>query len=246
MQHSVVSREEWLAARRALLAEEKAHTKAYDRLMAARRALPWVRLDKPYAFQGPGGRLGLGDLFRGRSQLVLQHFMLGPEDRDPCPGCSFQADHVDSARLHFEQHDLAFAAVSRAPLARIEAVKRRMGWSFPWVSSSGSDFNHDFGVSFTPAELAEGRVVYNYAPLPEPWGEEMSGVSVFYRDADGGLFHTYSTYGRGTDLLVGAYNYLDLTPKGRDETGPHFNLMDWVKLHDQYREPALPPASCCG
>ncbi len=246
MNHQVVSREAWLAARRALLAEEKAMTHSRDRLAEARRALPWLRLDKPYRFTGPQGELRFADLFLGRSQLVVQHFMLGPDDQEPCVGCSFQADHVAGALLHLQHHDVAFAAVARAPIARIEQVRRRMGWGFPFVSSHGSDFNYDFQVSFTPEQMASGEMTYNFAPLTEAWGPDLPGISVFYRDPSGTLFHTYSAFGRGGEELIGAYNYLDLTPKGRNETGPRGNLTDWVRLHDSYQESPLPRPPCCG
>ena len=230
MHHPIVSREEWLAARIALLAKERAMTHELDALRAERRRLPWVRVEKSYVFEGPEGQCTLGDLFRGRGQLAVYHFMLTPGSDHICRGCSFTVDHVDAARRHFEQADLAFAAVSRAPSRRIEAVKRRMGWSFPWVSSDGSDFNADFGVSFTPEDLATGRAVYNYGTVIRD-SPDMFGVSIFVKDATGAICHSYSTYHRGTELLMGAFNWLDLTPKGRDEAG---GTMNWVRLHDEY------------
>lgn len=230
MHHPIVSREEWLAARIALLAKERAMTHELDALRAERRRLPWVRVEKSYVFEGPEGQCTLGDLFRGRGQLAVYHFMLTPGSDHICRGCSFTVDHVDAARRHFEQADLAFAAVSRAPSRRIEAVKRRMEWSFPWVSSDGSDFNADFGVSFTPEDLATGRAVYNYGTVIRD-SPDMFGVSIFVKDATGAICHSYSTYHRGTELLMGAFNWLDLTPKGRDEAG---GTMNWVRLHDEY------------
>jgi predicted dithiol-disulfide oxidoreductase (DUF899 family) len=228
--HKIVTRDEWLAARKALLAKERAMTHALDALRAERRELPWVKLDKNYVFDGPDGRCSLDDLFRGRSQLAVYHFMLSPGSDDICRGCSFVADHVDAARQHFEQADLAFAAIARAPLERIEQVKQRLGWTFPWVSSYGSDFNYDFGVSFKQQDIAAGRAIYNYG-TPIKNSEDMFGVSIFAKDEHGDIFHTYSTYHRGVELLMGALDWLDLAPKGRNEGG---GTMKWVKLHDTY------------
>jgi predicted dithiol-disulfide oxidoreductase (DUF899 family) len=239
--HPIVAREEWLLARQALLAEEREVTHALDRLRAKRRALPWVEVTEPYVFDAPDGPVGLADLFGGRSQLAVYHFMLPPETDHICPGCAFLADHVDAARQHFEQADLSFVAVSRAPLARIEAVRRRMGWRFAWVSSGRGRFNYDFGVSFTPEEIAAGTARYNYGTTPYA-NPDLHGASVFVRDAETGrVFHTYSCYARGPELLLGAFNWLDLTPKGRGEAG----TMDWVRLHDEYAD-AAPPHDCCG
>jgi predicted dithiol-disulfide oxidoreductase (DUF899 family) len=226
----VVSREEWLAARAALLAKERAMTHELDALRAERRRLPWVAVEKRYIFEGPQGQCMLADLFRGRSQLAVYHFMLTPGSDHICKGCSFIADHIDAARQHFERADLSFAAISRAPLERIEQVRRRLGWSFPWVSSERTDFNFDFGVSFTKADIAAGRAIYNYG-TPIKSSEDMFGASIFVRNARGDIFHTYSTYHRGAELLLGAFNWLDLTPKGRNEAE---GVMSWVKLHDQY------------
>lgn len=230
MTHAIVSHEEWLEARKALLARERDMTHQLDALRAERRKLPWVRVEKPYIFEGPEGKCSLGDLFGDRSQLAIYHFMLAPGSDHICPGCSYTVDHVDAARQHFEQADLAFAAVSRAPIRRIDEVKARMGWIFPWVSSGESDFNYDFGVSFTAEDRAAGRAIYNYGTMIEN-SEEMFGISIFVKDEDGSIFHTYSTYHRGTELLMGAFNWLDLTPKGRNETG---GTMNWVRLHDEY------------
>jgi predicted dithiol-disulfide oxidoreductase (DUF899 family) len=226
----IVSREEWLAARKALLAKERAMTHALDALRAERRRLPWVKVEKPYAFEGPQGKCTLTDLFRGRSQLAVYHFMLTPGSDHICKGCSFIADNIDTARQHFEHADLSFAAISRAPLERIEQVQRRMGWTFPWVSSHGTDFNFDFGVSFRKEDIAAGRAIYNYG-TPIKSSEDMFGTSIFARSERGDVFHTYSTYHRGDELLMGAFNWLDLAPKGRNEID---GTMSWVKLHDEY------------
>lgn len=231
MHHPIVSREEWLTARKALFDKERAMTHALDDLRAERRQLPWVRIDKSYAFEGPDGRTALADLFDGRSQLAIYHFMLPPGSAHLCPGCSYTMDHADAARQHFEHADLSFVAVARAPIDEIEAVKARMGWTFPWVSSQGSDFNYDFGVSFTQDDRDAGRASYNYGLTSVQRSSDMFGLSVFVKDDAGDIFHSYSTYHRGTELLMGAFNWLDLTPKGRNETD---GIMSWVKLHDQY------------
>jgi len=230
MTHPVVSQEEWITARKALLARERAMTHALDELRAERRRMPWVKVEKSYVFEGPEGKCTLGDLFRGRNQLAVYHFMLTPGSEHICRGCSYTVDHVEGARRHFEQADLAFTAVSRVPLRRIEEVKRRMGWTFPWVSSDDSDFNFDLGVSFTKEDLAAGHAIYNYGTVIRN-SEDMFGVSIFVKDDTGAIFHTYSTYHRGTELLMGAFNWLDLTPEGRNEAG---GTMNWVRLHDEY------------
>ncbi len=241
MQHQIVSREQWNAAREQLLIQEKELTRLRDQVSARRRELPWVKVEKNYEFDGPNGRESLADLFDGRGQLVVRHFMLGPGWEEGCVGCSFAADHLDGALVHLEHHDVTVVAVSRAPLAEIEAYRRRMGWRFKWVSSFGSDFNYDFHVSFTPEQLAAGKVEYNYG-LTDRVGEEMPGTSVFYKDPDGQIAHTYSAYARGNESMLGTYSILDLTPIGRNETGPNHNLTDWVRLHDRYDGAA---ASCC-
>ena len=228
----IVSRAEWLAARQELLQKEKELTRRRDELAEQRRALPWVEVDKPYVFETSHGQRTLADLFAGRSQLVVKHFMLGPGWGEGCVGCSFEADHVDAALVHLQNHDVSYVAVARAPLAEIEAFQRRMGWRFPWVSSHANDFNFDFHVSFTKAQIAAGKVFYNYREDPIPV-EELSGHSVFCKDADGSVFHTYSAFGRGAEELIGTYMYLDLTPKGRNENG-RGNLTDWVRHHDRY------------
>ena len=230
--HKIVSREEWLAARKAHLAQEKQFTKARDALSRQRRELPWVKVDKPYVFDGPDGKETLADLFDGRSQLIVYHFMLGPGWEQGCKSCSFLADHFDGAVVHLAQRDVTLLAVSRAPLAQIAAFKKRMGWRFKWVSSHGNDFNSDYHVSFSKDEMAKGKVYYNYDVAEFP-SEEAPGASVFYKDPAGNIFHTYSCYARGLDILLGAYNFLDLTPKGRDEAGLPFT-MDWVRHHDRY------------
>lgn len=233
--HRIVSREEWLAAQKAHLAEEKALTHARDALAEKRRALPWVKVEKSYIFDTPSGRKTLADLFNGRSQLIAYHFMLGPDWEAGCTGCSFVSDHMDGALMHVEQRDVAYVAVSRAPLAKIEAFKKRMGWHFRWVSSFGSDFNFDHHVSFSPEQRATGKIEYNFQihETREPGfdSDEMPGVSVFYKDERGDVYHTFSAYGRGVEPLIGAYDLLDITPKGRDET---HGMTDWMRHHDRY------------
>jgi predicted dithiol-disulfide oxidoreductase (DUF899 family) len=231
--HKIASRAEWTAARQALLAKEKEFTRLRDQLSAERRALPWVKIEKNYVFDGPTGKETLGELFDGRSQLVVDHFMLGPGWKAGCVGCSFGADHIEGGLVHLQHHDVSGVVVSRAPLAEIEAYRQRMGWRFKWVSSHDSDFNYDFHVSFTPDELAKGKVYYNYNMI-DGGMEELPGLSVFYKDASGAIFHTYSSYARGTEELATAYMVLDLTPKGRNETGPNHNLTDWARRHDEY------------
>lgn len=241
MQHTTVSRSEWLKARKALLAKEKDFTKARDALSKQRREMPWVKVGKPYVFDGPDGKETLADLFGGKRQLLIYHFMLGPGWVQGCPSCSYLADHFDGANIHLAQRDVTLAVVSRAPRAEIEAYKKRMGWKFKWVSSFGSDFNRDFGVSFTKEEMA-GEVEYNYAKGKFP-SEEAPGLSAFIKNGGGDVFHTYSAYARGLDILVGAYNFLDMAPKGRDEDALPWS-MAWVRRHDEYEAPKA--ASCCG
>jgi len=228
----VVSRADWLAERLRLLEEEKAFTRQRDALSARRRALPWVRVEKAYVFETPAGALSLSEIFTGRDQLIVYHFMFGPDWELPCKSCSFWADNFNLIPDHLAQRDTAFVAISRAPLARLDAFKTRMGWSFPWYSSGDGDFNHDFGVSFRRAEVEAGTATYNYRPTTTRMSD-LVGISVFARDAAGGVFHTYSTYGRGVDMLNGAYHYLDLTPKGRDEAGLEFS-QSWVRHRDRY------------
>jgi predicted dithiol-disulfide oxidoreductase (DUF899 family) len=251
----VVSQAEWLAARKEFLKKEKEFTRLRDELSRQRRELPWENVEKPYAFDGPHGKQPLADLFDGRSQLMVYHFMFGPGWSEGCPSCSYIADHFDGMVIHLAHRDVTLAVVSRAPIAEIEAFKKRMGWRFPWVSSFGTDFNYDYHVSFTPEERAAGKVNYNYEQAEFP-SEEGPGLSVFFKDADGGVFHTYSSYARGTDILVGTYNFLDMAPKGRDEDGLTHS-MAWVRHHDKYSEgyfvdtkqgyvePAKVSGSCC-
>jgi predicted dithiol-disulfide oxidoreductase (DUF899 family) len=243
MTRPVVSQEEWLKARKALLAREKEYTRLRDKLAAERRALPWVKVEKNYTFDTPQGKKTLSDLFDGRSQLIVQHFMFAPSWEAGCVGCSFGADHVDSARQHFEHHDVKYVAIARAPLAKLEAYKKRMGWKFDFVSSAASDFNFDYRVSFTPDEIARGKAAYNYTTIDNTM-EELPGFSVFYKNDEREIFHTYSSYARGNEEIIGAYMWLDMTPLGRNETA-NGNLMDWVKRHDEYGADA-PPKSCCG
>jgi len=228
----IVSREEWLEARRRLLAKEKDLTRARDEVARNRRELPWVRIEKRYEFEGADGKESLGDLFAGRSQLLIYHFMLGPGWDEGCPSCSFWADGYDGMVVHLGNRDVTFVVVSRGPLAAIEAYRKRMGWRFKWVSSFGSDFNYDFHVSFTPEEMAKGEMEYNFAKTKFP-SEEAPGISVFHRDPDGAVFHTYSCYARGLDPMNAAYQHLDLVPKGRDEDGLPYP-MAWVRRHDRY------------
>ena len=232
--NTAVSREEWLAARKRHLIKEKELTRLRDDLGRQRRELPWVRVEKQYVFDGPDGKETLADLFDGRSQLIGYHFMFGPGWEEGCPSCSFLADHIDGAAVHLAQRDVTLLAVSRAPLPQIEAFKKRMGWRFKWVSSYESDFNRDYHVSFTKDEIAKGKVYYNY-DMQEFGSEEAPGASVFYKERTGEIFHTYSAYARGLDMLVGAYNYLDLVPKGRDEDALAFT-MAWVRHHDRYSD----------
>jgi predicted dithiol-disulfide oxidoreductase (DUF899 family) len=230
---NIVSRAEWLAARKELLIKEKQLTRQRDEIDRQRRALPWVKVEKNYIFDGPSGRQSLADLFENRSQLIVSHFMFGPGWKEGCVGCSFRSDHVDPTLAHLELHDVSLVTISRAPLAEIEAFKKRMGWRFPWLSSYGSDFNYDYHVSFAKEEVATGKVYYNYENR-DSVSEEAAGLSVFYKDENGDIFHTYSTFGRGDEMVDTTYMYLDLTPKGRNETGPHYNLGDWVRHHDRY------------
>ena len=230
--HPVVSHEDWLKARLDLLAAEKEFTRQRDALTRRRMAMPWERVEKPYRFEGPDGALTLADLFGGCSQLAVFHFMFAPEWEEGCKSCSFWADNFDGIPVHLAHRDVAFTAVSRAPLAKLEAYKKRMGWSFPWVSSQGSDFNFDYHVSFTPEELAAGKAYLNYKVQPVDVSD-YPGISVFAKDGNGEVFHTYSCYLRGNDMVNGAYQFLDLVPKGRDEDGFDFS-MEWVRRHDQY------------
>jgi predicted dithiol-disulfide oxidoreductase (DUF899 family) len=227
----VVSEAEWIVARKDLLTREKDLTRLRDDVSRHRRELPWVKVEKDYAFDGPNGREMLADLFEGRSQLIVYHFMLGPGWEEGCKSCSYLADHFDGANWHLPHRDVSFVVISRAPLSEIERYKKRMGWRFRWLSSYGNDFNFDYHVSFTEEDEKKGRVVYNYA-TQEFISDELPGLSVFFKNEDGDVFHTYSTYARGLDILVGAYIFLDLVPKGRDENPD--STMDWVRRHDEY------------
>jgi predicted dithiol-disulfide oxidoreductase (DUF899 family) len=238
--HAIVSREQWLEARRALLQREKEETHLRDAVRAERQALPWVRVDKDYVFETADGPKSLADLFGGRSQLIVYHFMLGPDWEAGCPGCSFLLDHLDGTLPHLNHHDVTLVAVSRAPLARIEAYKKRMGWHFPWVSSNGSDFNYDFHVSFTQAQLAGDTVDYNYTQIPvERGNDELPGLSSFYKGEDGAVYHSYSSYARGHEELIGTLMILDRAPKGRNEGG----TMGFVRRHDEYED--APATKAC-
>ena len=238
--HRVVSREQWIEARQALMAREKELTRAREAVGEARRQLPWVKVDKPYVFDGPTGKIAMVDLFKGKPQLVVQHVMFAPEWDVACKSCSFWADGFERMVPHLAARDTTMIAVSRAPVAKLEAFKKRMGWSFDWVSSGNNDFNYDYGVSFTPEQIEAGKAKYNYGTSPL-YGSELPGISVFYRDEAADIFHTYSTYARGLDPMNAAYQYLDLTPLGRHEDGLPYP-MDWVRLRDQY-EPNVAKAA---
>ncbi|MCP4327219.1 MAG: DUF899 domain-containing protein [Alphaproteobacteria bacterium] len=230
----IVSQQDWIAARKEHLAKEKEFTRLRDRLSAERRDLPWVRIEKQYLFDGPDGKQGLSDLFGGHSQLIVQHFMFGPDWEEGCPACSFWADGFNGFVAHFAHRDVTMVAVSNAALERLDAYKQRMGWTFAWLSSLGSDFNRDFNVTFTPEEIESENAFYNYETGGFP-STEAPGVSVFFKDDQGDIFHTYSCYARGLDMLNAAYHYLDLAPKGRDEGDLSFP-MAWVRRHDQYED----------
>jgi predicted dithiol-disulfide oxidoreductase (DUF899 family) len=254
MKNTVVSQAEWIAAHKAFLEREKEFTRARDRLSAARRALPWIKVDKAYAFDTPQGWKTLAELFEGRSQLIVYHFMFGPDWEHGCPSCSFVSDNVSGALVHLNQRDVTFVTVSRAPLPQLEKFKKRMGWTFPWVSSFGSDFNYDFHVSFKKEDMERNSIYYNYDQMKPYPVDELQGISVFIKDSAGEIFHTYSSYARGCDILLTTYNLLDLVPKGRDEDGLAFS-MAWVRHHDRYEnagpvdtEAAYSPprALCCG
>ena len=239
--HDIVSRETWLNARKTLLALEKEETRLRDKVRAERLALPWVKVDKTYTFETPQGRKTLADLFDGRSQLIVYHFMYGPDWDAGCPGCSFMADHIDGMLPHLNNHDVTMIAVSRAPLEKLEAYRKRMGWKFPWVSSHGSDFNFDYHVSFTKEELASGKVIYNYRETDAADAhDELPGLSAFFKDEDGIVYHTYSDYARGGEEALGTLMILDRAPKGRNETG----TLSFVKRKDEYAG-AQKAQSCC-
>ncbi len=232
--HAVVSRDAWLSARRELLAREKAFTRMRDELSAERRKLPWVAVDKTYRFEGPGGTETLADLFAGCRQLIVYHFMYGPDWAEGCPSCSFWADNFNGIDVHLRHRDIRLVAVSRTPLDQLDAYRRRMGWDFHWVSSLGSDFNRDFHVTFTAEEIENEEAFYNYRKGSFP-SQEAPGISVFAKDDAGAIFHTYSCFARGLDMLNGAYHYMDLTPKGRDEEGLTYT-MAWLRRRDRYED----------
>jgi len=235
-QHTIVSRDEWIKARKAHMAREKELTQAREALSEARRNLPWVKVDKDYVFEGPGGKVTLAGLFKGRPQLVVQHVMFAPEWEAACKSCSLWVDGFERMVPHLAARDTTMVAISRAPLAKLEAFKKRMGWTCDWFSSGGNDFNFDYGVSFTQEQIEAGKAEYNFGTT-RLYGPELPGISVFYRDAAGDIFHTYSTYARGLDMMNAAYHYLDLTPLGRHEDGLPYP-QDWVRLRDQYQPAA--------
>jgi predicted dithiol-disulfide oxidoreductase (DUF899 family) len=238
----IVSREEWIQTRTALLAKEKELTHLRDELSRQRLKLPWVKVEKEYVFDAPNGKVTLSDLFDGRSQLFIKHFMLGPGQAEQCVGCSFEVDHIEGVLIHLQNHDVTYAVVARAPIEEIETMRQRMGWRFRWVSSYHSDFNYDFNVSFTPEQIAEGRAFYNYR-YENPGLEDRSGDSVFFKDESGQIFHTYSTFGRGGEEFLGAYRILDVLPKGRNENGPYHTLADWVRPKNAYGENGIVEAN---
>src|SRR5438874_12415029 len=235
-EHEIVSQEEWLVARKDLLSKEKQLTRLRDKLAVERRALPWVKIEKDYVFDAPEGQVTLADLFDGRSQLFIKHFMMGPGQVTQCVGCSLEVDHLEGILVHLQNHDVTYAVVARAPIEEIEIVRKRMGWRFRSVSSYHSEFNYDFNVSFTREQISSGRALYNYEKAPE-WAaelEDLSGDSVFFRDRSGQIFHTYSTFGRGGEEFLGIYRILDVMPKGRDENGPYRSLADWARPRNMY------------
>lgn len=232
-QHKVVSEKQWLTARKKFLAEEKKFTKLRDQMNRKRRALPWVKVEKEYVFEGPDGRQTLSELFNGKSQLITYHFMFGPDWDEGCAHCSFWADHYDGTLVHLAHRDTTLVVVSRAPFAEIKRFQKRMGWRFKWVSSAKNSFNFDYHVSFTPEELRTHKAVYNYRPLDMDI-DEREGVSAFYKDSKGDIYHTYSSYERGIDMLNTTYHFLDLTAKGRDEDPEH--SQSWVRSHDKYTD----------
>lgn len=244
VEHKVVSRQEWLDARKAFLAKEKALTRQHDALLRERLELPWERIEKDYVFEGPKGKIKLAELFGDKSQLLIYHFMFGPEWEQGCPSCSMAADTFNANVVHLVQRDVAFAAVSRAPMGKIAAFQKRMGWSFPWVSSFGSDFNYDFAVSFTPEQMVTGKRPYNYGSIDFP-SDEGPGFSAFYKNKDGEVFHTYSAYGRGGEGILGVYAMLDMVPLGRNEEGILPHPMAWVRHHDRYEGADAKRHECC-
>ena len=235
-EHEIVSPEEWLVPRRDLLKREKELTRLRDQLAAERRQLPWVKIDKEYVFDGPEGELTLSDLFGDRSQLFIKHFMFRPGQTTQCVGCSLEVDHIEGILVHLQNHDVSYVAVARAPIEEIEAMRKRMGWKFPFVSSYHSEFNYDFNVSFAARDVVAGRARYNFEKAPEWVAKvvDLSGDSVFFKDDAGQIFHTYSTFGRGGEEFSGIYRILDVMPKGREENGPHHSLADWARPWNMY------------
>ena len=231
---NIVSRDEWLEARKILLQEEKDFSRLRDQLSRKRRQLPWLRVDTDYIFDDLNGKLSLGDLFEDKSQLIIYHFMYGPDWEEGCPSCSFWADNFNGIDIHLRHRDANMVVVSRASLAQLQAYRKRMGWDFKWVSSLGNNFNYDYHVSFTDAEMEKGEMFYNFKKGNFP-ADEAPGISVFYRSPEGEVFHTYSCYARGLDMLNGAYHYLDLLPKGRDEDDLDFT-MAWLRRRDEYED----------
>jgi predicted dithiol-disulfide oxidoreductase (DUF899 family) len=232
--HRVVSHDAWIAERKELLKKEKKFSRLREELAAERRALPWEKVEKPYLFEGPEGKKSLSDLFGKRSQLAVYQFMFAPDWEEGCPHCSFWADHYDGMGSHLSQRDVSFVVISRAPLSKIEAFRKRMGWRFPWLSSGSTDYNYDFQASFRPEDIAKGTLTYNYEEVPMDMTDR-EGISVFYRDSGGAIYHTYSTYARGIDMVNTTYQFLDLVPKGRDENPE--SPQDWVRFHDRYERP---------
>ena len=230
-QHKIASHEDWIAARKDLLAKEKEFTRLRDDLSRQRRELPWEKVDKDYVFDGPNGKESLSQLFPGKSQLIVYHFMFAPDWEAGCKSCSFWADNFNGIGVHLKHRDISFVAISRAPLAKLEAYRKRLGWNFKWLSSAANSFNFDYGASFTPEELASGKAFFNYK-IQKPPVSDMVGISVFTKGEDGGIYHTYSAYQRGVDMMNGAYHYIDLTPKGRNET----DTQSWVRRHDEYAD----------
>ena len=230
-QHKIASHQEWIAARQELLAREKEFTRLRDDVSRLRRDLPWEKVEKDYVFDGPNGKETLSQLFAGKSQLIVYHFMFAPDWDAGCKSCSFWADNFNGIDVHLKHRDIAFVAISRAPLAKLEAYRKRMGWGFKWLSSAANSFNFDYGASFTPEEMASGKAFFNYK-IQKPPVSDMVGISVFLKGEDGALYHTYSTYERGVDMMNGAYHYIDLTPKGRNET----DTQSWVRRHDEYQD----------
>jgi predicted dithiol-disulfide oxidoreductase (DUF899 family) len=239
--HQIVEKADWIRARKALLEKEKAFTRLADQLAEERRSLPWVKVDKEYQFESTDGKATLAQLFNGNSQLIIYHFMFAPDWEEGCTGCSFLADHIDGANLHLAHHDVSVVVVSRAPLEKLMQFKKRMGWKFKWVSSAESDFNYDYYVSFTEEQIAKGEVYYNYEFSAHDSGTESPGTSVFFKDSSGTIYHTYSNYARGGDILIGTHNFLDFTPKGRNES----ETMDWLRLHDKYENNNGQDSCCC-